>query len=76
MLVRTTKLVDHVFSLVTEVVDRHRSSELKLTNRGLIVVFIDKVVKLLHISLMHPKDYSVEVIGRFLNGERKVSQKS
>lgn len=76
MLVRTTKLVDHVFSLVTEVVDRHRSSELKLTNRGLIVVFIDKVVKLLHISLMHPKDYSVEVIGRFLNGERKMSQKS
>jgi hypothetical protein len=40
--------------------------KLPLSNQGLLTIFIDKVVKLLHICLLHPRDYTIEQIGKFL----------
>ena len=37
-----------------------------LRNRGLMTIFIDKITKLFHIALLHPRDYSVDMIGKFL----------
>ena len=44
----------------------HRSSRIPLRNKGLMTIFIDKIVKLLHICLLHPRDYSIDLIGKFL----------
>jgi hypothetical protein len=30
-----------------------------------MVIFIDKVAKLLHIALLHPREYSVDAIGKW-----------
>jgi hypothetical protein len=73
MLVRTTKMMNNVFDILTQIINRYNSNELRLQSRNLIVIFFDKVVKLLHLALMHPKDYSVEVISRFLNSDRRPS---
>ena len=32
----------------------------------MLTIFIDKVVKLLHICLLHPRDYSIELLAKFL----------
>jgi hypothetical protein len=37
-----------------------------LKNKGLLTVFIDKVVKILHIAMLHPQDYSVDLISKFM----------
>lgn len=31
-----------------------------------MTIFVDKITKLMHICLLHPRDYSVDLIGRFL----------
>jgi hypothetical protein len=31
-----------------------------------LTIFIDKVVKLMHICLLHPRDYSIELLAKFL----------
>lgn len=41
-------------------------SQLKIKNKGLIIIFIDKVVKILHLALMHPQDYTVSALKTFL----------
>ena len=30
-----------------------------------MTIFVDKVVKILHICLLHPREYSVDVIAKF-----------
>ena len=42
------------------------ATDLKLANRGLMTIFIDKVIKLLHVAMMHPRDYSVDLIGKWM----------
>jgi len=42
------------------------ATDLSLANRGLMTIFIDKVVKLLHVAMMHPRDYSVDLIGKWM----------
>ena len=61
---KTTRLLPALFSLMQLVLDEEES--IKLDNRGLMVIFIDKLVKLMHIALLHPRDYSVDLIGKFM----------
>lgn len=42
-----------------------------MQSRNLLIIFFDKIVKLMHLALMHPKDYTVEVLSKFLNAERR-----
>jgi hypothetical protein len=44
---------------------------MKLVNKNLLIIFFDKVVKLLHIALMHPRECTVEMIKKFLYEERR-----
>jgi hypothetical protein len=62
MLVKTTKLLNHVFDTLKSVIDGFNSNNLSLINRNLLIIFFDKVVKLLHVALMHPRDYTVETL--------------
>jgi hypothetical protein len=39
---------------------------LKLNNKGLLTVFVDKVVKIMHIAMLHPQDYSVDLLSKFI----------
>lgn len=68
LLVKTTKLMQSVFFLLSHTLDRFRNDvqSLKLSNKGLLTVFVDKVVKVMHVALLHPQDYSVDVISKFL----------
>lgn len=72
MLVKTTKLMNHVFDTLREIIDNYNNETLVLQNRNLIVIFFDKVVKLLHLALMHPRDYTVDILQKFLHSERVV----
>ena len=62
MLVKTTKLMNHIFETLKSVIDSFNDESLTLLNKNLLVIYFDKVVKLLHLALMHPRDYTVEVI--------------
>ena len=73
MLVRTTKLMDNIFVIFKQIIDKYNSQQLQLSSRNLLIIFFDKVVKLLHLALMHPKDYTVEVLCKFLNAEKSGS---
>ena len=66
LLVKTTKLMDSVFLLIVQTMDSSRDATIKMRNRGLLSVFIDKVVKILHVALLHPQDYSVDLISKFV----------
>lgn len=75
LLVKTTRLLPSVFSLLTYTLDnvssfRDRSMEtnknLPIRNKGLLTIFADKIVKILHICLLHPREYSVDLIAKFL----------
>ena len=74
MLVKTTKLLNHVFDTLKSVIDSFNANSLNLLNRNLLIIFFDKMVKLLHVALMHPRDYSVEALQKFLFEERRVPQ--
>ena len=75
LLVKTTKLLPSIFSLLSFTLDnvsnfRERSMEtnknLPIRNKGLLTIFVDKIVKILHICLLHPREYSVDLIAKFL----------
>ena len=64
-----------LFSLLTFTLDnvsnfRERSMEtnknLPIRNKGLLTIFVDKMVKILHICMLHPREYSVDLIAKFL----------
>ncbi len=42
------------------------SDELKFKNQGLRTIFFDKLIKVMHIALLHPQEYSVDTISHFL----------
>lgn len=70
MLVKTTKLLGNLFDCLKEVIDK----QLSLLNRSLLIIFFDKLVKLLHVALMHPRDFTTEALTKFLTsqtGERR-----
>ncbi len=64
MLVKTTKLMNHVFDSLKEIVDGYE--QFSLLNRSLMIVYFDKLVKLLHVALMHPRDFTTEALTKFL----------
>jgi len=72
LLVKTTKLMQSVFFLVKHTLDNYRLDltgkfkALRLSNRGMLTVFIDKVLKILHVAMLHPQDYSVDLISKFI----------
>lgn len=80
LLVKTTKLMQSVFFLVLHTLDNFRKDQaaggsfnrrnsqtaLRLQNRGMLTVFIDKVVKILHVAMLHPQDFSVDLISKFI----------
>ena len=72
MLTKTTKLLTHVIDTLKHVVELFNANALALINRNLVVTFFDKLVKLLHVALMHPRDYTVETLEKLLGQERKV----
>lgn len=69
---KTTKLLPKLFDLTKFTLDNSASfrdpskGKIPLNNQGLLTIFIDKIVKLLHICLLHPRDYSIDLIARFL----------
>ncbi len=74
MLAKTTKLLSHVFETLKTVINLYNTEQLPILNRNLLIIFFDKVVKLLHVSLMHPRDYTVETLLKYLSEERRVPQ--
>ena len=75
LLVKTTKLLPTVFALLTFTLDNvsnfreasmTTNRNLPIRNKGLLTIFVDKVVKLLHMCLLHPRDYSIDLIAKFL----------
>jgi hypothetical protein len=74
LLVKTTKLMQSVFYLIQNTLDKYRQDlsdpssppSLLLKNKGLLTVFIDKVIKILHVAMLHPQDYSVDLISKFI----------
>lgn len=42
------------------------NKNLPIRNKGLLTIFVDKMVKILHICLLHPREYSVDLIAKFL----------
>lgn len=69
LLVKTTKLMQSTFFLIQHTLDNFRKDQaagesfnrgngvqcaLRLSNRGMLTVFIDKVVKILHVAMLHP----------------------
>jgi hypothetical protein len=81
LLVKTTKLMQSIFQLIVGTLDRYRldekaatvdsaqpvsASALCLQNKGLLTVFIDKAIKILHVAMLHPQDYSVDLISKFV----------
>lgn len=73
MLIKTTKLMTNIFDTLKTVINQFNTDCFTLTNKNLLIIFFDKVVKLLHVALMHPRDYSTELISKFLNGIRTVT---
>ena len=71
-MVKTTKLLPKLFDLIKLSLDNASSfrdlakGNLPVQNSGLLTIFIDKVVKLLHICLLHPRDYSIELLAKWL----------
>lgn len=74
LLVKTTKLLPAVFDIVRQTLDNaasfkvpdmRQNTRLPLRNKGLMTIFVDKVVKILHICLLHPREYTVDVIAKF-----------
>lgn len=59
---KTTRLLPRLFALIAGTID---NDELAIRHRGLLTVFVDKIVKLLHMALLHPQDYSVGVLSKF-----------
>lgn len=53
------------------IIDSVNDKSMKLVNKNLLIIFFDKVVKLLHIALMHPRECTVEMIKKFLYEERR-----
>jgi hypothetical protein len=58
MLAKTTKLLSYVFDTLKIVINLYNGNQLPLLNSNLLIIFFDKVVKLLHVALMHPRDYT------------------
>lgn len=42
------------------------NKNLPIRNKGLLTIFVDKMVKILHICMLHPREYSVDIIAKFL----------
>lgn len=43
-----------------------------LKNSGLILIFIDKVIKVLHVALMHPRDHTLTLLHNFFDKQLNV----
>ena len=59
--------MSNVFETLKEVIDSFNNESLNLINKNLVIILFDKIVKLLHVALMHPRDYTTEVLSKFLN---------
>ena len=66
LLVKTTKLMSSVFEILKFTVDTYNQKSIKLINPTLLMVLFDKIVKLMHVSLLHPKEYSADLLKKFL----------
>ncbi|CDW71951.1 UNKNOWN [Stylonychia lemnae] len=66
LLVKTTKLLGNVFDLTQKTIDGYNSQTLQFQNHSIMALFIEKTTKLLHIALLHPREYTVEQISKFL----------
>jgi hypothetical protein len=61
-LIKTTRILPRIFTLIQETLSAEGRP---MQHKELLTVFIDKAVKLLHVALLHPKDYTVTVISDF-----------
>ena len=74
MLVKTTKLMNHIFDTLKSIIEEYNSEKgLNLLSKNLVIIFFDKIVKLLHVALMHPRDYTVDSLQKFLFEEHRVA---
>jgi hypothetical protein len=74
LLVKTTRLLPSLLDLLKYTMDHAAyireqdcgsNIRLPIRNRGLMTIFIDKIVKILHICILHPREYSVDLITKF-----------
>mmetsp|Transcript_43684 Transcript_43684/g.42201 ORF Transcript_43684/g.42201 Transcript_43684/m.42201 type:complete len:126 (+) Transcript_43684:895-1272(+) len=75
MLVKTTKLLPQIYTLLQTLFDLSQKEGHNLRNKGLLIIFIDKVVKVLHLALLHPMEYTLDSLKKFLF-ERKASDQN
>ena len=62
MLIKTTPLLPKVFSLMKTIINSGHA----IKYSGLITIFVERLTKLLHLSLLHPQDYSVDIVSKFM----------
>lgn len=80
LLVKTTKLIPALFAVMRQTLDTqtelqgaHTQMSL-IHNSGLILIFIDKVVKVLHVALLHPRDHSLTLLHNFFDKQLSVEE--
>ena len=71
LLVKTTKLIPTIFIALRQTLDANseiQSAKMShIQNSGLLLIFIDKVIKILHVALLHPRDHSLTLLHSFFD---------
>jgi len=66
--------MNHIFDTLKSIIEEYNSEKgLNLLSKNLVIIFFDKIVKLLHVALMHPRDYTVDSLQKFLFEEHRVA---
>lgn len=76
LLVKTTKLLPMMFDLIQTTVVCFRQETLSLKNKSLLIIFFDKVIKMLHISILHPQEYTIGLLTKFLFDHEKTDDQA
>lgn len=59
-------MMQYLFEIIKQTVTRYNTKTLKLQNEAIIALFIDKCCKLMHCALLHPRDFTVDLLKKFL----------
>jgi len=67
--------MNHIYDTLKHIIESYnQGSGFPLLSKNLLIIFFDKVVKLLHVALMHPRDYTVDSLQKFLFDEHRIAQ--
>lgn len=73
LLTKTTKLLPNMLTMFKQTLEDFMTDNLPLNSQNLVTLFLDRTIKLLHVSLLEPQDYVTEQLFRFLS-ERPLSK--